>query len=171
MAGVVGKLLKPSPLNVFIAEPSNGDCIQGHNRLTLFRRFNFSIYRRKTSEFPASRKKSLFAPFVVGQVEEMDDSTMSNKASRRLRTLASHLHAEGGDQRPIFGCPTAANADSDFTRSKQNKASIAAERSKARFDVKEMAHVIDGGKAQTEVRAQRKRSRPFFSAPFRVAEY
>jgi hypothetical protein len=49
--------------------------------------------------------------------------------------------------------PTAAT-DDDFTRSKINMATISAERSKARFDVKQLAYVIDGGKDKHEVQSR-----------------
>lgn len=79
----------------------------------------------------------------------MDPGKLSQVTSRRLRTLASHISA--GEGETIVQSPTS-NHEEDYTRSKINTATISSERSKARFDSKEMAHHIDGGKELTEVR-------------------
>jgi len=64
-------------------------------------------------------------------------------------TLASHLDTKEAQNHAL---PSACSASEDFTRSKVNIETIAIERSKARFDINAMAHVIDGGKEKTEVR-------------------
>lgn len=78
----------------------------------------------------------------------MDAKTPSSVASRRLRALAAQM----GTNDVSLTTSATSNFESDFTRAKINMATISAERSKARFDVNEMASVIDGGKDKTEVR-------------------
>lgn len=78
----------------------------------------------------------------------MDSKTSSRVASRRLRALAAHVGANDA----LLTTTATSNFESDFTRAKINMETISAERSKARFDVNEMASAIDGGKDKTEVR-------------------
>ena len=90
-----------------------------------------------------------FYSVVAALLCKMDQSKSSHSTLRRLRTLASHISTSQSEGVSVH--PTS-NRDEDYTRSKINTATIAQERSKSRFDSKEMAWHIDGGKDKTEVR-------------------
>lgn len=83
----------------------------------------------------------------------MDAQQFNLVASRRLKALAAHLTLPEASEGPLVSETGA--TDDDWTRSKINTATLTGERAKARFDVKQLAYVIDGGKDKTEVRRNR----------------